>query len=360
MSTQTSLPGSDPSSDTLESTPGSLLTDLPTGTAGVAPESTPSRLGNLRIGSFSERWALVIALVVLFLVCFAFIPQFHNPTLITTMINAQSIVLLLALTATIVLRTGDFDLSISQTMVATASIIAVMSANGFSPIIAVVTALALGVVVGLVNAILIVRVGVDSFVATLGSFTALAGLSYLITGSRVVPGVPDLFINLSRSQLLGIPLVTWYSWVLVIVLWYVYQCTPLGRYMLFIGGNRNSAKLSGLNVSAVRIGAYLASGVIAAVIGIIFAGYFGAVDPSVGGQYMLQPFAAAYLGATAIAVGRFNSFGTVAALYLLTVGITALQLLGAQTWVTNVFYGLALMAAVTAAKLAGRKSGAQR
>jgi ribose transport system permease protein len=70
---------------------------------------------------------------------------------------------------------------------------------------------------------------------------------------------------------------------------------------------------------------------------------------------MLQPLAAAFLGTTAIVIGRFNAFGTVVALYLLIVGITGLQVLGAQTWVTNLFYGLALMIAVTASKLAGRK-----
>ncbi|MER2137900.1 MAG: ABC transporter permease, partial [Arthrobacter sp.] len=86
-----------------------------------------------------------------------------------------------------------------------------------------------------------------------------------------------------------------------------------------------------------------------------FIGYFGAVDPAVGGQYMLQPFAAAYLGATALTIGRFNALGTVVGLYLLIVGITALQLLGGQTWVTNVFYGTALVVSVTAAKLVGRK-----
>jgi ribose transport system permease protein len=306
-------------------------------------------------GALFERWALVGALVVLLLICVATLPQFRTASLLTTMVNAQSLVLLLALTATIVLRTGDFDLSVSQNMVVTGAIVTQLCSAGVNPALAVLVGLASGLVIGVVNSVLVVRVGVDSFVATLGSFTALAGVAYLITGNQVLTNVPDVFVNVSRSQLLGIPLITWYAWAAVLVLWYLYERTPLGRYMLFIGGNRNSARLSGLRVNRIRTGAYVVSGVAAAVVGVLFAGYFGSIDPSVGGQYMLQPFAAAYLGATAISVGRFNSLGTIAALYLLTVGITALQLLGADTWVTNVFYGLALMVSVTAAKLAGRR-----
>jgi ribose transport system permease protein len=328
-----------------------------TATSAPALASAPPRP---TFGALFERWALLLALVVLLAVCMIGLPQFRTASLLTTMVNAQSLVLLLALTATVVLRTGDFDLSVSQNMVVSAAIIAQLTAAGVAPALAVAIAVVGGLLVGILNAVLVVKVGVDSFVATLGSFTALSGLAYLVTGSRVLTGVPDVFVNISRSQLLGIPLITWYAWVLVIVLWYVYQRTPLGRYMLFIGGNRNAARLTGVSVDRIRIGAYLVSGVLAAVIGLLFVGYFGAVDPSVGGQYMLQPFAAAYLGATAIAVGRFNAFGTIVALYLLTVGITALQLLGAQTWVTNVFYGLALMVSVTAAKLVGRRGTGAR
>ncbi|MFB2583050.1 ABC transporter permease [Herbiconiux sp. P15] len=318
---------------------------------------TAGSKSSFSLAGFTERWALVGGLAVLLLLCVIVFPQFRTASLFTTMINAQSLVLLLGLTATVILRLGDFDLSIAQTMVATGAIVAQLTKLGVPIPVAVLAGLGLGVAVGLINALLVVRVGVDSFVATLGSFTALSGLSYLITNSRIISGIPDEFINFSRSQLLGIPLITWYAWILVVVLWFVYQRTPLGRYSLFIGGNRNAARLSGIPVNRIRVGAYLLSGLLASFIGICFIGYFGAVDPSVGGQYMLQPFAAAFLGATAISVGRFNAFGTVAALYLLTVGITALQLLGAQTWVSNVFYGVALMVAVTAAKLAGNKRG---
>jgi ribose transport system permease protein len=304
-----------------------------------------------------ERFALVGLLIALYLVCLAFLPEFRSTSILQVMVNSQAIVLLLALTATIVLRTGDFDLSIPAVMVSSAAVVAVLSQKGLSPALVIPLTLLMGLAVGLVNAVLVVRVGVDSFITTLGMFTAFTGIGYAITDSKVVVGVPDLFINLARSKILGLPLTTWYAWILVIVLWYVYQRTPLGRYLLFIGGNRDSARLAGINVQRIRMGAFAVSGVLGAAIGILLAGNLGAIDPSIGNQYLLSPFAAVFLGATTIAVGRFNSIGTMVALYLLVVGITGLQIMGAESWVNNVFNGVALMLAVTLAKLAGRHRG---
>lgn len=302
-----------------------------------------------------QKYALLGILLVLLGIFVAIIPAFRSWGLITSMINSQSIILLLALIATIVLRTGGFDLSISQTMVASAALCIVLTKAGVPLLVAAVCAVVLGVIVGLINALLIVRIGVDSFIVTLGSFSALAGAAYFITSSSIVAGAPPELVNAVRSLVLGIPLVTWYAWALAAILWFVYQRTPVGRYMVFIGGNPDAALLAGIPVQKIRFGAYLVSAVLSSLMGLVFLGYFGAVDPGVGSQYLLQPLAAAFLGTTAIVVGRFNALGTVVALYLLIVGITGLQVLGAQTWVTNVFYGLALMIAVTASKLAGRK-----
>jgi len=302
-----------------------------------------------------QKYALLGILLLLLGTFMVIIPAFRSWGLITSMINSQSIILLLALIATIVLRTGGFDLSISQTMVASAALCIVLTKAGLPLVVAIGCSILLGAVVGVVNAFLIVRIGVDSFIVTLGSFSALAGAAYFITDSSIVAGAPVELVNAVRSQLLGIPLVTWYAWALAVILWFVYQRTPVGRYMVFIGGNPDAARLAGIQVQRVRFGAYLVSALLSSLMGLVFLGYFGAVDPGVGSQYLLQPLAAAFLGTTAIVVGRFNAVGTVVALYLLIVGITGLQVLGAQTWVTNVFYGLALMIAVTASKLAGRK-----
>ncbi|MBO1900553.1 ABC transporter permease [Leucobacter weissii] len=326
-------------------------THAPTAAAQAAEAPPPS--GRRRWNP--ANWVLVLILLGLFLLCLAAIPQFRSWGLIAGMLNSQSIILLLALVATVVLRSGGFDLSIAQTMVASAAVTIVLSKAGLPLFASMLVALLLGLAVGALNAFLVVRVGVDSFVTTLGSYSALAGFCYFVTGSSIISGAPAELVGVVRAPILGIPAAAWFAWGLAVVLWYVYEKTPLGRYLLFIGGNPAAARLAGIRVERIRVGAYLASGVLAALVGQVFLGWFGSVDPGVGAQFMLQPLAAAFLGTTAMVLGRFNAFGTLIAVYLLIVGITGLQVLGAPTWVTNVFYGVALMVAVTAAKIADRR-----
>ena len=310
--------------------------------------------------SFVERYALVGLLVLAFAICALFLPEFRSTGIVSAMINSQAIILLLALAATLALRTGDFDLAIPGVMVTSACVVAVMSTNGYSPAVVILVALAVGVAVGLINALLVVKIGVDSFITTLGMFTALSGIGYAITDSKIVTGVPDFYVELSRAKLMGLPMTTWYAWVFVAVLWFVYQRTPVGRYMLFIGGNRDAALLAGISVARIRTVTYVVSGLVGAIIGIILVGNLGAIDPGIGNQYLLAPFAATFLGATAITVGRFKPIGTMVAVYLLVVGITGLQLAGAASWVSPLFNGLALMIAVALAKLVGKRRGAAK
>jgi ribose transport system permease protein len=324
----------------------------------VSPGADAGRSGATR--SFLERYALVGLLLLLFAVCFALLPGFRSASVIGAVVNSQAIILMLALTATIALRTGSFDLSIAGVMVTSGAVIGVLTGAGVPWYLAIGAALLVGIAAGAINGFLVVKIGVDSFITTIGMFTALTGIGYAITNSTIVTTIPEGITEVARFKLLGLPLTTWFGWLLAVGLWYIYQRTPLGRYMLFIGGNTDASRLAGINVDRIRFGSFIASGLTASLIGVLIVGYLGAIAPSIGSQYLLTPFAAVFLGATTIAVGRFNSLGTLVALSLLAVGFTGLQLLGAPTWVNNVFNGLALMLAVALAKIVGRRNTVAR
>ena len=302
------------------------------------------------------RYALVFVLGA-FIATFAiWLPdKFWTEANFRAMVNSQAIVLLLALAATIVLRAGDFDLSIASVMTLTAATSAVIVEDGRSLGLIFVVAIAVGIVVGLINGFLVVKVGVSSFITTLGMMTALTGVAIAVTNSRQIYNLEGPMLTVARYKILDFPLRTWYGWALVVVLWYVYERTPVGRYLLFIGGGRDAARLAGLNVDAIRIGSFLASSIVAALTGIVLTGFLGGIDPNIGPSFLLQPFAAAFLGATALHIGRFNAVGTIIAIYLLVVGITGLTLLGAERWVNEVFNGGALVLAVMFARLVGRR-----
>lgn len=323
-----------------------------------APRPGPSAGPQSRVHAgmrFAERYGLVVILAAAFAIFSALLPQtFPTAGNVTAMVDSQAIILLLAIAETLPLRTGDFDLSIAGLMTASGALTAELTTHGTSLGIAVAAVIGLGLLVGLTNGLFIVKVGINSFVATLGMMTLLSGLAYAFTGSQVIPNMPSDLLTLARHQLLGLPTVVWIGWVVAAAAWYVYERTPFGRYLLFIGGSRDSARLAGLRVDRIRISAFVACSLIASLTGVLLAGDIGQLDPSISSQFLLQPFAAAFLGATTIAVGRFNALGTLVALYLLDIGITGLQLYGAQPWVSDVFNGAALVLAVTFARLAAR------
>lgn len=304
---------------------------------------------------FVERFGLLLLLIVECVVFSILLPDtFATIGNVKSMASAQAITLLLTIALAFPLRGGEFDLSIAGLMVASGAVTAVLLASGTNLLVGISAGLGLGLLVGLINTGLIVRLGVDSFVTTLGMSTALGGLAYAVSNSTVVVNLPEGLLTLGRQQFLGLQSVVWIGWTIALVAWYVFERTPFGRYLLFVGGSPGSARLAGINVGAVRVTSFFICSIIAAFAGVLLIGNVGQMDPSIGTQFLLQPFAGVFLGATAITVGRVNILGAVIALYVLEVGITGLQLMGAEPWVADVFNGMALVVAVTLSLLAAR------
>jgi ribose transport system permease protein len=304
-----------------------------------------------------ERFGLIVVLLVVVVVFSIALPSDYPTTVnLKIVLSGQATFLILALAVTLPLRVGEFDLSIGAVAVGAATVVATLTAqHGYALGPAIVVALAAGFAVGAVNAIVVVGFGVNAFIATLGSMTLVAGLALAISqGGQVIVGLPKALQSISSKTLLTLPLGVWYGWLLAIVLWYVYRFTPFGRRMLFIGGNPASARLAGIRVRRIKVAAFLLSGVISAAAGVVLAGSLSAVDPTTSSDYLLQPYAAAFLGTTVLEFGRFNSLGTVIGLYLLAAGVSGLELLGVQPWVSDVFNGGTLILAVVAATLMRR------
>jgi ribose transport system permease protein len=193
-------------------------------------------------------------------------------------------------------------------------------------------------------------------IVTLGTGTFIGGVVLWVSDSNTISGVSQNLVDLVIVHLIfGIPLEFFYGLGLCLAIWYVFEFTPLGRRMLFVGRGRNVARLAGVAVARLRWGGLIASGVIAALAGALYAGTTGAADPTSGTSYLLPAFAAAFLGSTTIMPGRFNPWGALIAVYTLATGITGLQLLGVPSFVQNLFYGGALVIAVALSQLARRR-----
>jgi ribose transport system permease protein len=290
-------------------------------------------------------------LVVTFVVFGIMTPElFLTWTNVKLTIGAQATTLLLAIAATVTLRSGDFDLSVAAVMIFSATLVGIFDKNGAPAGLCCILALVCGAAVGLVNSWFIIVVGLDSLIVTLGTFTLLGGITTYLSGSNLVSTIPDGLKSIANHAILQLPVTVWIGWLVAALLWVVFEYTPLGRYMLFIGGNRAAGTLAGLRVSRLRLLSFVVCSLIASMSGLLLAGSLGSVDPSSASSYLLAPVTAAFLGTTCIQLGRFNIVGTLVGLYLIAFGITGLQLLGYQGWVTDVFNGVALILALAFAR----------
>jgi ribose transport system permease protein len=313
--------------------------------------SSRSRLGGIpwrsQISTHVPRLAIVGVMLTLVGV-FSVLEPSTFPTYATfvSLLVANSTVLLLALAVTTTLRSGDFDVSVGAMTIVSAAVAAQSVRVGWGLGIALLLALGLALIVGMINAFIVVICGLDSFIATLGTMTVLVGVGFGITGSSVVTGYGGSILSIARSELWQIPSQVYIGWAVAVILLYVFGWTLLGRQWLFIGGNREAARLLGLRVRLLRSSAFCITSVISGAAGVLLAGSVGSVDPSSSGEYLLGPVAAAFLGTAAISIGKFNVLGTVLGVYTLGLGEAGLSLFGAPPWISNVFNGGTLILAL--------------
>ena len=335
------------------------------GQGSVQPQESDSRLASEAAGGTGRprsplgetfgRYMVPLLFLVLTAYFAITLPNFRTSVNLVSMADAQSIILMLAIVGCFQLRMGEFDLSIVSTMVLSGALVARLTQEGHGLTTCLLAVGLAALVIGTLTGFLVVVLGVDAFVTTLGVNTLTSGLVYWVTGSTAVVTVPDPIVSLARTEVLGLTSATWSGWLFVVVAWYVFDFTPMGRHLLFVGGNREVARLAGVGVDRIRFLGFVGAAIVAAFIGLLLLGQLGAADPSTTNQYLLPPFAAVFLGAATIRLNQFNALGTLFALYLLAVGVTGLQLMGAPTWVSSAFNGIALVVAVTLARLAGRK-----
>ena len=298
-----------------------------------------------------DRFSGLYVWAVLILIFSLWVPNlFLTATNARIIAGSQAITAIVAMGLIVPVACGAFDLSIAGTLGMGVCIVIWSQAHGHGYALGIVVALAFGLLVGLVNAFIVVKLHVDSFIGTLGmSSILLAGTEWVTGGGQIANGVSPHFTAIGQNQLWGLPLPVFYMIALAIVLWWLLEYTPAGRYLYGIGGNPQAARLAGIRVGRITTGAFLLSGVVAAFAGIVLAAELGSASPDVGGPYLLPAFSAVFLGATQVFPGRVNVPGTLIAIFLLATGVKGLQLAGAPSYINDLFNGAALIIAVALA-----------
>ena len=304
-----------------------------------------------------DRFSGLYVWAVLILIFSIWVPSlFDTATNFRIIAGSQAVTAIVAMGLIVPVACGAFDLSIAGTMGMGVCIVVWFQANGHGYLLGIFAALAFGLLVGLVNSFIVVKLHVDSFIGTLGMSSILtAGTTWVTGGFQVANGISPHFTAIGQKQILGLPLPVYYMVVLALILWWMLEYTPVGRYLYSIGGNTQAARLAGIRVGRITTGAFLISGLVAAFAGVLLAAELGSASPDVGVPYLLPAFSAVFLGATQILPGRVNVLGTLIAIFLLATGVKGLQLAGAPGYINDLFNGVALIIAVALAVRSARR-----
>jgi ribose transport system permease protein len=275
--------------------------------------------------------------------------------------SSQAIGAMLAIGVLVPLAAGAFDLSIGATINLSAIIVAwLQTTHHFNMWPAMIIAVGATFLVGVVNGFIVVKLRINSFIATLGMATVVAAVQTIVSGnSQPNPPITAAWSNLTQRTVGGFQIVVLYLIVIAVFFWWLLEHTPAGRYIHATGGNQEAARLAGVRVDYWTWLTLIISATVAGIAGVFYSSLSG---PSLtfGSTLLLPAFAAVFLGSTQLKPGRFNVWGTMLAVYVLATGVKGLELVTGVQWLNDMFNGVALIVAVGFAVWRQRTAAANR
>ena len=334
------------------------MTATSTEVRAPAADAPAGRSWGLRLRLPGLRSVSALYLLGLVMVVFGtWVPEtFLTQETFRLVLSDQAVVGILALALLVPLVCGAFDLSCGAMLGFSLVVVSWLQAHtGLGAPLSCVLALVACGVAGAGSGLLTVKFGVNSFIATLGMSQVLTAATLYLSKNRQIVGVlSNEFQSWGRRDVLGVPVVFCYLIGLALLVWYVLECTPLGRHMFATGANAEAARLSGVRTDRMVWGSLVTSAVISGIAGLVFGAEVGSFSNSFGPPLLFPAFAAVFFGATQVK-RRPNVWGAVLAVYTLAFGVKGLQLAfqDGVYWITPTFNGLALLVAVSLATRSG-------
>jgi ribose transport system permease protein len=274
---------------------------------------------------------------------------FLNSNNLLNIVRNASILIIIAIGQTITLTAKDVDLSVGSVLSLTSVAAAIMLKNyGFPAPVVMVAALIAGAFLGLINGLLITYVGLPPFIATYGMLWVLFGFAYLIIRGEVIYGLPAAFRFIGNGRLFGIPTPIIVMLVVFIASYFVLYHTTLGRRFFATGANIEMARMSGVKVGQIVIIAYVISGFLAALAGLVLIAYTNGADARTGDNYLLPVLAVVVMGGTSLAGGQGNLLGTLVAALIMASIHNGMNILAVPAIWKSLVVGLLVIGAVLA------------
>ena len=304
-----------------------------------------------------------VALILVFAFFAVMAPNFLSTANAVIISKHVALNAFLAIGMTFVIITGGIDLSVGSIVGLCAMVAGWLVLNGvdtglgyavwFNTWEIVGLVMLVGVGVGWINGILITRLNVAPFIATLGTLYIARGAALLSSGGRTFPnlsGSEDMgtasFPVIGTGSVLGLPVMVWMLIAVALLAHYISRRTPLGRHVYAVGGNERGAALSGVKVNRIKMFVYMFSGFCAALVGLIIASQLQAAHPATGETFELNAIAAAVLGGTSMSGGRGRIFGTIVGAFVIGILSDGLIMMGVSSFWQTVIKGIVIIVAV--------------
>jgi ribose transport system permease protein len=282
---------------------------------------------------------------------------FFNSDNLINILNQSSLTAIIASGLTVVLVVGEFDLSIGYVAsLAGVLVTGLMAKQGLPMLIAILITLGVGTGVGVINGLVVTKARVNAVVATLGVGTVVVGMSYGYTAGSPIVEVPESFFTLALGKTLGLPNPIWLMGIVLFILWVILNRTPLGQRIQAVGGNLHAARLAGIRTDRTKITTFMIAGLMAAITGIVLSSLLGSGTAAAADSYLMDSFAAVFLGSATLRDGEFHIVGTLIGVLIVNVGFNGLSQLGTPVFWQYVFKGGILVAAVALSTIARRYS----
>ena len=285
-------------------------------------------------------------LVLIFAVFAVLNPVFLTGPNLVNILQQSSINACIALGMTFVIISGGIDLSVGPTAAVAAIVGATLMSAGVPIPLAVMGAIVTGMACGLFNGTLVAVAGLQPFIVTLGALSLYRALALIFTGGNPIFGIPPEFRQAINGLVLGVPVPVIIVAVIAAALWVVLNRSPLGEYILAVGGNQEAARIAGVPVARTRITVYVLSGGLAAVAGLILTGRLGAADPTMGNLWELDAIAAAAIGGASLMGGKGSVVGTLMGAVILGGLRNGLTLMNVQAFYQLLATGIIILVAM--------------
>ncbi len=304
---------------------------------------------------YLDKYKSLIGLVLLCIIITFVTPSFLTVANITNVFTQVSVNAIIAVGMTFVILTGGIDLSVGSTLAISGALGASIIKSTGNMFLAIIVAAIVGIVIGLVNGILIAKGKLQAFIVTLATMTIFRGATLVFTNGTPISKLPESFLNIGNAKLGFIPVPVIITIVIAAISIYILSQTKFGRYLYALGGNEESAKLSGINTDKIKILTYVVSGFVSAIAGVIITSRIGSASPNAGTGFELDAIAAVVIGGTSLAGGEGKISGTIIGALIIGVLNNGLNLMNVSPFYQSIVKGLVILIAVLLDKKSRKK-----